>query len=214
MAKRKPNGEFSGLIGNLISYQVKGQNRIRMKSRTRVDTSELVAEARSDFRVVMNLLKNAKSFINIGFKDHTDNRSAYHSALSINLKNYKEAQRLGKTDNYGWFVLSDGKLSGAENINATKLEDGTIELTWEGAEPGRPFNAKDNAIGYAYLNTSDRFMKGAENVTRSDGKMTIQPGMLKEGEKIDVFLSFTVPNGAYKAKSSKNVSTSQWAGSV
>lgn len=214
MAKRKPNGEFSGLIGNLISYQVNGQSRIRMNSGTRVDTSELVAEVRSDFRVVMTLLKKVKSFIDIGFKDHTENRAAYHSALSINLKNYKEAQRLGKTDNYGWFGLSYGKLSGAENITATRLADGTIELSWEGTEPGRSFTAKDNAIAYAYLNTSDRFMRGPENVVRSDGKMIIQPGMLKEGEKIDVFLSFTVPNGAYKAKSAKNVSTSQWAGSI
>lgn len=214
MAKRKPNGEYTGLAGGLVLYEMNGKGIMRGKSKKRIDKSDQLKEVRSEFGVVVEAIKTLKPILTFGFKDHTRNRSAYHSALSINLSNYYEALRLNNTDNYGWLTISHGKLSGAAEVSATKLADGKIEIKWMGTEVGKAHFSEDTVLAGIFLNKSKVFILGPHYVLRSAGSIVIDPGPIEEGENADVFLAFRIRENNYKSNSDKNVSASQWAGTI
>ena len=214
MAKRKPNGNYSGMDGNLVWYEMNGKGVVRTRSHSRKDTSEELGKIRSDFGVVVDVIKKFKPVMSMGFKDHTVNRSAYHSALSVNLENYYEALKLEQTANYSWVNISFGKLAGAMEATALKLEDGKIEIQWSGTEPGRDHYDEDVVFSGIYLNNADKFIKGPDHILRSAGRITIDPGQVAEGEKVDTFLAFRVRESNYRNKGDKNVSVGQWAGLV
>lgn len=212
MAKRKPNGEYSGLTGNLVFYESNGVGMMRTRPRSRKDKSALLKSVRSDFGYVVDRVKDLKTVIDIGFKDYKVNSAAYHSAISVNIVNYKEALRLNKAaDNIEWLQVSAGKLSGAETAASSRLENGMIEITWQGTEPGRKHFDSDKVITGVYQKAKGLLL-GPEGVTRKDGKIILDPHKLTNGELMDVFMFFKAEGKNYKKKSESNVSSSQWVG--
>lgn len=209
MARRKLNGEIYGIIGATVSYNYKGRSCIRLRCVERKDKSPLIKQARLDFRVVMGLIKKMKLIIDEGFRFHTKDRSAYHSALSVNLNNYREAARLNKLDTLSWFSLSGGKLSIAIITSAILTPEKAVEITWSGVEPGRVCCDNDIVTAVLYLNIQKRVVKCDDSVTRQAGKVTINPGYLKQDEKIDVFLSFR-SNSIRYYNTDKYASNSLW----
>jgi hypothetical protein len=212
MAKRKPNGEYSGLTGGLVIYESNGVGIMRGRPKKRKDKSALLKTVRSDFGYVVDRVKDLKTVIDIGFKDYKINLAAYHSAISVNMNNYKEALRLNKTDNIEWLQVSAGKLSGAETAASSRMGNGMIEITWQGTEPGRRNFDSDKVITGIYQKAKGQFLPGPEGVTRKDGKIILDPHKLTNGELMDVFMFFKAEGKNYKKKSESNVSASQWVG--
>lgn len=209
MAKRKKNGEVSGILGPTVNYNYNGTPCVRLRCTERNDTSLLIEQSRTDFKNVVLMIKKMKRIIDEGFRFHTKDRSAYHSALSVNLANYREAACLNKLDTLSWLSLSGGKLSSALSINAIITPESTVEINWSGVEPGKSYDDTDMVTAVIYLNNQKQVYKCEESVTRQAGKVVMNPGNIKKDEKIDVFLSFRSKSTKYY-NTEKYASNSKW----
>ncbi len=214
MAKRKANGEFSGLVGNIVLYERKGEQHMRVRPKKRIDKSASLLKSQAEFRNLMFLIKKFKILINTGFADHTKNRSAYHSALSVNRNNFVTAKNEGNTGNIGWFQYSDGSLSGALDVSAVRTADGKIEISWSGYQDGLSANESDIATACIFINDTKELIIGPENITRESGSAIIDPRKKSIEGSVECFLSFAVNTRRYKVGSTENVSKSQWIGVI
>ena len=124
MAKKTANGSLRGILGPTVHFERNGEEQMRVRPVKRVDKSQLVFDSRGDFSTLMKLIQQFKKLIDNGFKDHKANRSAYHSALSVNRLNYNFAKKETGLENLDWFQFSEGNLSGAAEVSARKTDDG------------------------------------------------------------------------------------------
>ncbi len=211
MATKDERGNYKGLVGNTVSYTRNGKEHLRLRAKGRKDKSKLVFDSRNDFKIIMKLIKKFKPLINNGFKDHKENRSAYHSALSVNRLNYNYAKKESGVENLDWFQFSEGNLSGAAEVVARKTEDGKkVEIIWQGTMQGLTSHKDDRVISCLYSGESNIMLPGPDNVTRDSGRLIIDPGKTSLTGKIEVFIGFTVDPRNYKKGSDRNVSKSKW----
>lgn len=211
MARRKENGTFRGLVGNIILYERNGEQQMRTKSPIRKDKSKLVINSQDDFRVILKLVQNFKPLIDIGFKDYKVNRSAYHSALSVNRLNYSYAKKIARIDNLGWFQFSEGNLSSAAEVSAVINDNGMIEIKWQGTEKGLTAHDDDKVISCIRNIDSGIILLGPDTVTRDVGIIVFNP-VKPLVSKFEVFISFSVNEKNYNPGSDRNVSKSKWIG--
>ena len=213
MGKLKANGSIKGLVGNVVFVTKGEKTTVRGAVARRTDTSKIVKDERDNFGIVMSLITPYKRFIDIGFKYYKKDLSAYHSAISVNLANYREAFSSGVTNNLNWFNVSMGKLSGALNMSAKLVNGNTIEITWDGTEPGKSFRDDDIVIAYACIDYNTKKMRtvtGQQGITRSAGKVLIEKVNINESSTVDIFVFFKSAIEKTKTKLSENVSTSNW----
>src|SRR5690554_4694148 len=81
------SGPVTGRVGNLIFYQVKGQNRVRSLPRLtkRKPTPEQAAQ-RAKFKLMQDWLKPLKGLIRIGFGRYAPPKTGHNVAMSYNMK--------------------------------------------------------------------------------------------------------------------------------
>jgi hypothetical protein len=213
MARKDAQGYLKGLIGNIILYGRNGEQHMRVKTPARNDISQLVVESRNGFTNVLKLVQSFKPLIDIGFKSHTVNRSAFHSAMSVNMLNYNYAKKVSGINSLNWFQFSEGNLSCAANVTAVKTDEGKIEITWQDTQPGLTAHDDDRVISCIWQNDSGKVFAGPDHITRDNGKLVIDPG-IKLTNKVQVFISFAVNEMKYKDRSDRNVSKSKWIGEL
>ncbi len=214
MAIKKSNGELKGTVGPTVHFERNGKQIMRVKTAHRTDKSQAVFDSRNDFAVIMNLIRKFKRLIDKGFKDHKVNRSAYHSALSVNRLNYNFAKKTTGIENLDWFQFSEGNLSNATEVSAHMTEDGKVEIVWEGTERGLTAHPDDEVVTCIFLNDSFSLYPGPEGVTRSAGRLIVDQGKPRLTGKIEAFIAFRVSNDNYRPGSDRNVSKSRWIGVV
>ncbi|MGE5382761.1 MAG: DUF6266 family protein [Omnitrophica WOR_2 bacterium] len=208
MAKRKPNGEYVGLVGNVVLYEANGQGIMRGRSKPRKDTSNLLAEERSSFGKITHFLSKIKTILNTGFQDYAPGKSSWNSALSVNYSAYREAVRLNTADSFAWLSIAHGNLSSAEMVDVSLDNNNKVVITWSGTEPGKVYHNNDIVMVLILKNGLKSLIHVNESNIRQDGTITLNPGALVANDKIDVFIAFCT--SSYKKKSDKNVSNSQW----
>jgi hypothetical protein len=208
MAKRKPNGEYVGIVGQLVLYEQRGCGVMRTRTPHRSDSSPLVADVRVSFGGVSRTLSRIKKLLEVGFENHT-----WSTAISVNCTNRKLLKNKGQLDGFRWLQFSGGKLSSAENFSAEITDAKKIKIEWNGTIPGSPFHDNDIVIILLYSSLDDEFYTFYPNgVTRSDGFALIDDYIVKPGDKIDVFAAFKVNTRHYNTKGNKNISSSEWVG--
>ncbi|MFA6950297.1 MAG: DUF6266 family protein [Lentimicrobiaceae bacterium] len=212
MAVRKQNGEYTGLVGNVSIYEMFGKSVMRTRPATPKKISPKFKESQNQFAYVMHLMQHFKNYINPGFQFVAENRSAYHTALSVNLNKYNEALRLEQTGDLQWMQLSSGKLSGAETVVASKSGDQNIHISWQGTEQGRSCNDTDHVMVLAYNSASQACYINLHQTIRSDGQCIIEIPDTHENDPVDVWISFHAP--IFEKKNIQSISNSHWAGRI
>lgn len=211
MAKRKKNGKWSGMVGNVSLYELNGTEVARARPTKEKEITPNMAVAQGHFAYVQDLIRSMKSFTDIGFKYNSTQRSAYNSALSVNLNNYKIARREEKTGNLAWMELSEGILSNASAVTA-ELTNGTITLTWEGLEKWTVSNNNDYLMVAAYNQKKQTATIDIEAGNRKDCNAVFRLHNYTKGDVIDVFVAFRTHHLNTTHKDSETISKSKWVG--
>ena len=202
-------GNFKGQLGNTVVYEMYGKTVIRSKpAYKRRPAKGALKQAQSDFSRVMKIMQATRSVIRLGFRDVAEGRSAFHTAMSANLVNYRNSET---PEDLRWLVVSQGDRAGALDV-AMEVQDNKATITWGDPEPGKPYSVNDQvmlmAINDKTLQTTDK----VQAAKRSEKTAEIVLPPVKEGESLLVFITFHNPLEAAAKKSPKNMSVSQWIG--
>ena len=199
-------GNFSGKLSNTVAYEFYGKTVIRSRpSGKRRPAEGALKQAQTDFSRVMKVMQAARSAVRVSFRDVAEGRSAFNTAMSVNLVNYRKAANPG---DLRWLVISQGERAGAQDV-AMEIVGNKVTVTWGEPEAGKPYHRNDQVM---LLAINDKTLAETDNVQaarRSDHSAQILVPPVKDGENLLVFIAFHNPLEAADQKSPKNVSMSQ-----
>jgi hypothetical protein len=200
-------GDFSGRIGNLVVYKLKGKTVIRsMPSVKRGPARGRLKETQDGFSRVMTVLRGMKTFVKMGFHDFAGGDYVFQRALSENLKRYHAADGPAGLD---WLLLSAGERAGVQQLSL-EVNETTATIKWGEPEPDKPWSDDDTVMVLALNTTSLESTFTISAARRSQGQATLPLPPVKEGEQIRVFVAFMNMEGRMLKPSLKNVSNSRW----
>jgi len=201
-------GDFSGRIGNLVVYKLKGKTVIRsMPAVTRGPARGRLKQTQDGFSRVMTVLRGLKAFVKVGFHDFAGGDYVFQKALSENLKRYHAA---GSPEGLDWLLLSAGERAGAQQLSLA-VSGSKATISWGEPEADKPWGPDDTVMVLA-LNTSSLQSTHKVNAARrSQGKATLSLPPATDDERIRVFVGFIHMEGRMTGLNLKNISDSQWA---
>jgi hypothetical protein len=145
--KQGINGPGKGSVGNVIMYEMYGKTYLRSRPAKYKDKkSEKQLAQRQRLSLAQDLVRAIKELVRITFKDAAVGRSAYHSAVSLNLKEAIGGAYPNQFVDPHNVILSHGDLTAPQKVNAKKTEEGIL-LEWTTDNLSEGFNQpSDNLI--------------------------------------------------------------------
>jgi hypothetical protein len=200
-------GKFSGRIGNLVVFQRNGQTVVRSRTTKKIPAATgAKKQAQQNFARVMKLMQVLKPFITKGFGDVAGDRSAFHTALSVNLQRLREAPEPATLN---WLLTSSGSRAGARQINL-EVSDQIAAISWGEPTPAKPFADHDQVMIVAINSTTLEVTTPATLIARSQKQASLSLPPASTGEQVYLFISFYDPFAIQK--NTKNVSEGEIAG--
>ncbi|MCF8230490.1 MAG: DUF6266 family protein [Bacteroidales bacterium] len=201
---------LKGSIGDVVIYRRNGKMVLRSKARKpKKAASPALKKQQKKFAEVMKYLKATKPFIQVGFAVAGLQSSAFDKAKSRNLHNHPDEV---SGEIAGWLQLSEGEKANAQNVQVEKLENNEIIISWGKAEEGKPYSENDVSMALALKRGSTEAFYILNGPARRNRSLMLEISGWKEGEIVDVFLSFRA-NGISRKKDRKDISDSVWVGS-
>lgn len=204
-------GSISGKLGNLVVYQMYGKTVIRTRpSVKRKPAMGKLKESQDDFKVVMEQMKKAQKLIRFGFSNAAKNRSAFHTALSTNLKRYRASTN---KELRNWLLLSQGKMAQATGWELVKTTDDVLQIHWSRDEDEKPADTTDRLVLFLLGNLPTATYMEVLSAKRGDRQATINlPPQFTTGG-YDCFTAF-VPADLFINPKQASISDSLWAGEI
>jgi len=130
------NGPVTGRLGNVVFYEVKGQNRARSlprASRRRRKPTPAQATQRARFKLMQEWLRPLKRLIRIGFGRYAPPKTGHNVAMSYNMKHAIVENNGEFSVNPEAFCFSAGPLTPPVNARVS-VGEGILYFTWD--KPG------------------------------------------------------------------------------
>ncbi|NLF42131.1 MAG: hypothetical protein GX587_05495, partial [Bacteroidales bacterium] len=159
-AKNGLYGPLNGMVGNLVFYELNGEQVVRVNGIKSTKTAEgRLKELQGDFSEVMKVVKAVSHFARVGFYDLAEGRMAFQKALSVNLLRYRAAD---DKELLRWLLVSEGQRAGAKDLMAGFTDGDSLAISWGSAMPGMEWSDDDLAMLMA-INT--RSLETSINLT-------------------------------------------------
>jgi hypothetical protein len=200
-------GGLKGAIGNVVVYQFMGKTVVRsMPTKKRAPAKGAQRKTQDDFAQMMKIMQAVKDFVKAGFHDAAEGRTAFQTALSVNIRSRSQWQQPG---NLHWLVLSQGERAGASSLKV-QCKQNQAAITWDTAAAGGISSADDSVMLLALNSTTLACTYNLAASTRKKGEAKLELPAAVAGEEILVFIAFRSTSGGEK-KNIKNISDSQMA---
>lgn len=131
--EKGPLGTTVGTIGPLVYYKWKGMNCVRTKPKVNKQRKLSAAESnnREKFAYLQAFLSRITPFVRQGFHNYAENKTAFSSAMSYNLKHAMLQTAEGKWSiHHPTLKICKGTISPLTNIKLN-YTDQMISCTWE-----------------------------------------------------------------------------------
>ena len=130
MARIK-NGLISGKIGDMVGYQVKGQQFMRKLPKRDAEPTEGELLSQHMLRLVTQWVRPVLPFIRIGFRGYHERFEGFNAAVSV-----VRLEALQKDGYASWIDpskarVSHGSLPLSQNLQAQLQPGGLVEFTWD-----------------------------------------------------------------------------------
>lgn len=202
-------GPFKGRIAKVVFYEMNGKMVARsLPTVKRKPAKGALKASQNDFARVMKIMQKVKPFLRLGFNDMAEGRSAFHTALSENLKRYRLAEN---RDDLTWLCVSKGERAGALNVTVN-IEGKVATVNWGEPEPRRPFSLSDRVMLLAFNPATVDSNYNLQAATRAAGTAKLILPSAKKDENMLVFISFMNATEMGDKKNLKNISNSQLIG--
>lgn len=205
------NGIFGGVngkVGNLIGYNLNGQQVVRTIGINNKPLSEKQLNNRLQMKVIMQFFHQMDTLIRTGFSPKAKNTTKnYHNlAIAYNKPNALTGFYPNVAIDFSKIIISVGELEQPKIIKAT-LTDNQVEFTWESTKN------TDQVVLLAYAPATKQMVFEASGAKRAIGKeiLNLKPGM--ENVTLALYISFVsndrlkVANSLYLGTLSKTSAT-------
>ncbi|RZK80969.1 MAG: hypothetical protein EOO92_06270 [Pedobacter sp.] len=206
--KNGPNGEVTGRLGNLVHYNLNGQNIVRRIGKSSKPPTLPQLSARMANKISGKILKSLKQFIQAGLELEAigTNKNAFNIAVEINRNKMIKGVYPDLEIDYPKLELSRGILKPGSDLQAS-LTDEAIVFTWA-ADPKMEWKeASDLVMMLAYFPEQDRTLCKIGGNARSTGtdQLLLPPSLKNKYAELYI---------AFAAADRKQVSDSTYLGSL
>ncbi|NLF41939.1 MAG: hypothetical protein GX587_04530 [Bacteroidales bacterium] len=206
-AKNGLYGPLNGTVGNLVFYQLNGEQVVRVKRAALLKPSEgRMKEVQGDFSEVMKVVKAVSHFARVGFYDLAEGRMAFQKALSANLLRYRAAE---DKEQLRWLLVSEGQRAGAKELMAGFTDDVSLAISWGAAMQDMEWSDDDLAMLMAINTRSLETSINLATFRRHHHSAILKLPPLQPGDTLQCFLSFHSPLSPDNTIKLENISESQ-----
>ena len=152
IANDGPQGPHRGRIGNMVYYNLNGQNVGRRIGRLTKPSTENQIINQAKMKLVPPFLSSLSEFIKVGFSIEKlgTPKNAYNIAMGLNINEIVTGEYPALTIDYSKVILSAGVLKPAQNPAAEMTTDG-INFSWD-TNPQMPWEeSTDQVMMLAYF---------------------------------------------------------------
>jgi hypothetical protein len=197
-------GEFSGKIGNLVCYQLRGKTIVRRIGKSNKPPTLAQLAVRQGVTVVTKFLRSALPVINVGFEFEVAGtaKHQHNAAVSVNVKYATQGNYPDINLDYSKILISMGALAPAISPGLF-LRGAILNFTWA-VDPDMDWSIKnDRAMLLVYCAELDKAVYVLSGAKRSTGQDEIELPTNFVGKELHCYIAF-------KSSDEKRVSDSVW----
>jgi len=198
MAKLKGNvlGGISGTIGNIVGSSWRGINYIKSKpASVKNPNTEAQRRQRMRFRLVITLLRKIRPFVNIGFRNGGQKRTAMNYAMSVNIREAITGTYPDLEIDPASLVVSVGDLHGAGSAGLDLSIMETAIFTWANEAGVGTASGEDAAMVLLYNTDKDAVIYKLHGASREDETLEVSVPSTWSGDAIAGYLAFRSETG-------------------
>ena len=194
-------GGFSGKVGPIVGFRWKSNYYIRARAaKVSNPRTPKQQEQRGKFATAFSFLKAIKPFIRIGYKEFTQEKSAFNSAMSYTLKRAVTGSGKEIKIDFDRALVSMGTLMPIFEGTTTQNED-KIYFNWQ--DNSGMGNAEDTDIAMllVYNKNKETAVYNTEAALRSGCHAVLQLPADWQNDELIAYLSFCSADGSCVANS-------------
>ncbi len=197
-------GAFSGKVGTVVGYELRGQSIMRAMPKKRTSkASDKELANRKKFADMQSWLRVITPFLRVGFHNYAPTYEGFVAAKSYNSKN----AIVGTFPNFvidpALVRVSFGKLPQATEAAAVCEEPQKIKFTWSGGADA----LDERCMIMVYDTVNGRAIYDTAGPKRSRNTATLELSKHFSGKKVHIYLAFVTEDR-------KNQSMSQYLGEI
>ena len=190
-------GGLSGKVGNVVGARWKTIDYIRSKPLSvKNPRTEKQVNQRTKFNIALKFLQPSLEFIKIGYKNYTNKRSQFNSAMSYILNNaITGTSPLDFAIDYPLALLSRGSLATALNGAFDAATPGQVEFNWDDNSTDQNANATDKSMLFVFNSDKGQsfFTNAGPDRTTGTGIVTIPDSF--SGDNLELYMGFITEDG-------------------
>lgn len=188
-------GGFSGKVGPVVGCRWKNIYYIRSRAaRVSNPNTERQQCQRGKFRTAVNFLKTILPFIQVGYRNYEQGKSAYNAAISYLMHHAFAGNGQEAVLDFEKVRISQGSLTPASGASVGRM-GGNMLVSWSNNTAEGDAAADDVAMLLVYNRTRGEAIWQLSAGSRSDGRCSLRLPLGWESDELAVYLAFCSVDG-------------------
>lgn len=188
-------GGFSGKVGPVVGCRWKNIYYIRSRAaRVSNPNTERQQCQRGKFRTAVNFLKTILPFIQVGYRNYEQGKSAYNAAISYLMHHAFAGNGQEAVLDFEKVRISQGSLTPASGASVGRM-GGNMLVSWSNNTAEGDAAADDVAMLLVYNRTRGEAIWQLSAGSRSDGRCSLRLPLGWESDELAVYLAFRSADG-------------------
>lgn len=188
-------GGFSGKVGPVVGCRWKNIYYIRSRAaRVSNPNTERQQCQRGKFRTAVNFLKTILPFIQVGYRNYEQGKSAYNAAISYLMHHAFAGNGQEAVLDFEKVRISQGSLTPASGASVGRM-GGNMLVSWNNNTAEGDAAADDVAMLLVYNRTRGEAIWQLSAGSRSDGRCSLRLPLGWESDELAVYLAFRSADG-------------------
>lgn len=188
-------GGFSGKVGPVVGCRWKNIYYIRSRAaRVSNPNTERQQCQRGKFRTAVNFLKTILPFIQVGYRNYEQGKSAYNAAISYLMHHAFAGNGQEAVLDFEKVRISQGSLTPASGASVGRM-GGNMLVSWSNNTAEGDAAADDVAMLLVYNRTRGEAIWQLSAGSRFDGRCSLRLPMGWESDELAVYLAFCSVDG-------------------
>mgnify|MGYP001778135730 FL=1 len=190
-----PLGGFSGKVGPVVGCRWKNIYYIRSRAaRVSNPNTERQQCQRGKFRTAVNFLKTILPFIQVGYRNYEQGKSAYNAAISYLMHHAFAGNGQEAVLDFEKVRISQGCLTPVSGASVGRM-GGNMLVSWNNNTAEGDAAADDVAMLLVYNRTRGEAIWQLSADCRSDGRCSLRLPLGWESDELAVYLAFRSADG-------------------